>query len=255
MFKIESFDIKLDTEILGRNFIYCEEAESSNTVLLNDVQFDKEGTVFLVENQTKGRGRLGRMWDTTPDNNLTFSVLLKDSFINQNPNLISLAAGLAVAQSIENLYQLKVDLKWPNDVLIEGKKLCGILCESVSQSNVISKIVVGIGINVNQSTFPSKYNIVPTSIKKETKKIVQRERLLSEVLNNFEIILNVLMVNPKQVLEDWRSRCRMIGEKIKIVDNEKEVFGIFEDIDNDGCLLLKNNDGTERISFGDVSLR
>lgn len=255
MFKIEDFDIKLDTEILGRNFVYCEEADSSNTVLLTDPQFDKEGTLLLVENQTKGKGRQGRVWDTVPEQNLTFSVLLKDTFINEYSNLISLAVGVAVAQSIENLYQLKVDLKWPNDILINGKKVCGILCESVSQSNKISKIVIGIGINVNQVTFPTKYNIIPTSIKKESKKTAVRERLLSEVLNNLEEILDILSINPKQVLEDWRSRCKMIGEKVKVVDKEKETYGIFEDINNEGQLLLKVNDKIEKISFGDVSLR
>jgi len=209
----------------------------------------------LVEKQTKGRGRLGRTWDSAPEQNLTFSILLKDAFIKQNSNLISLAAGVAVAQSLENLYQLKVELKWPNDILIEGKKLCGILCESVSQSNKISKIVVGIGINVNQGAFPNKYAIMPTSIKKELKKPVLRERLLSEVLNNFEIILNILADNPKQILDDWRGRCKMIGEKIKIVNKTNEEYGIFEDINRDGHLILKQGDKTVNISFGDVSLR
>lgn len=255
MFKIEDFDIKLDTEILGRQFVYCEEAESSNTVLLTYPEYDKEGMVFLVENQTKGKGRAGRTWETLPDQNLTFSVLLKDSFIGEKPNLITLAAGVAVAQSLENLFQLNVELKWPNDILIEGKKICGILCESISNNNKINKIVVGIGINVNQTNFASSYLINPTSIKKETKKVASRERLLSEVLNNLEKTLDLLNVNYKKVLEAWRERCKMLGEKVKIVDKNKETYGVFEDIDNDGQLILKHNDEVITVSFGDVSLR
>ncbi len=255
MFKIEDFDIKLDTEILGRQFVYCEEAESSNSVLLNYPEYDKEGIVFLVENQTKGKGRAGRTWETLPDQNLTFSVLLKDTFIGDKPNLITLAAGVAVAQSIENLFQLNVELKWPNDILIDGKKLCGILCESVSNNNKITKVVVGIGINVNQTNFASSYLIQPTSIKKESKKIASRERLLSEVLNNLENTLDLLSVNHKKILEAWRERCKMIGEKVKIIDKSKETYGIFEDIDDDGQLLLKQNEEIITVSFGDVSLR
>jgi len=255
MFKIEEFDIKLDTDIIGRHFVYCEEADSSNTVLLTNPEYDKEGMVFLVENQTKGKGRAGRTWETLPDQNLTFSVLLKKSFIGNKPNLITLATGVAVAQSIYNLYQLDVELKWPNDILINGKKLCGILCESVSENNKISKVVVGIGINVNQTNFASNYLIKPTSIKKELKKNASRERLLSEVLNNLENTLSLLMVDYKKVLDAWRERCKMIGEKVKIIDKTNEIFGVFEDIDDNGQLLLKQNNEIIPVSFGDVSLR
>ncbi len=211
--------------------------------------------VFLVENQTKGKGRVGRTWETLPDQNLTFSVLLKDTFIGEKPNLITLATGVAVAQSIENLFQLNVELKWPNDILIDGKKICGILCESISNNNKITKIVIGIGINVNQTNFASSYLIQPTSVKKETKRTASRERLLSEVLNNLEYTLDLLSVDYKKVLEAWRERCKMIGEKVKIIDKKSETYGIFEDIDNDGQLLLKQNDEIKVISYGDVSLR
>lgn len=255
MFKIEEFDIKLETNVLGRNFVYCEEAESSNTILLNNPEYDKEGMVFLVENQTKGKGRAGRSWETLPDQNLTFSVLLKNKFITKKPNLITLAAAVAVAKSLENLYQLTPEVKWPNDILIKKKKICGILCESVSSNNKISKIVVGIGINVNQTNFANRYLIAPTSVKKEIKKIVSRERLLSELLNNLEEIINLLNIDYKKVLDEWRERCKMIGEKVKIVEGNNEIFGIFEDINDDGQLLLRQGDNIVPISFGDVSLR
>ncbi len=255
MFKIEEFDIKLDTEYVGRNFIYCDEVESTNSMLLGGKDTNQNGTVLLAEYQSKGRGRKEREWISSSGQNLTFSILLKGEFKDQKINLINLSAAIAVAQSIENLYQLNVDLKWPNDVLVQKKKIAGILLESVSKANKISKLVVGIGINVNQPNFPGQFDIPPTSVRKEFHSLVSREKLLSDVLNNFETLLELSKKSGKKILNDWRNRCKMIGEKIKIVDDEKVKVGIFEDIDENGFLILKVGDKTEKIHYGDVSLR
>jgi BirA family biotin operon repressor/biotin-[acetyl-CoA-carboxylase] ligase len=255
MFNIEEFDIKLDTEIVGRNFIYCDELDSTNALLLASKDFNQNGTVILAEFQIKGRGRKNRTWISNAGQNLTFSILLKDDFKEQKINTINLGASLAVAQAIENLFQLDVELKWPNDVLVDKKKIAGILLESSSKGNKISRVVVGIGINVNQPNFPGKFEIQPTSIRKEFKTMVNRERLLSEVLNIFEDILTVSKKNQLKILNDWRSRCKMIGERIKIVEEDKIKSGIFEDIDDDGFLILKIGEKREKIHFGDVSLR
>ena len=255
MFNIEDFDIKLDTEFVGRNFIYCEEIDSTNSWLLNNTTYDKNGTVLLSELQTKGRGRKERVWLSNKEQNLTFSILLKSNFKPTQLNIINLGTSLALAQALENLFQLKVDLKWPNDVLVNGHKIAGILLESVSKGNKISKVVVGVGINVNQPSFTGKFAIPPTSIKKETKETVNRERLLSEILNNFEEIFLLSENDSPKVISDWKSRCRMIGEKVKVVDDEDSRTGIFDDVDEDGFMILKKGDKLERIHFGDVSLR
>ncbi|MCL4550780.1 MAG: biotin--[acetyl-CoA-carboxylase] ligase [Bacteroidetes bacterium] len=255
MFNIEEFDIKLDTEFVGRNFIYSDEVDSTNSVLLTSKEFAQNGTVILAEHQNKGRGRKNREWISSPGQNLTFSILLKRDLKESKINMINLGAAISVAQAIENLYQLNVELKWPNDVLIGKKKIAGILIESTSKGNKISKLVVGIGINVNQPNFPGKFDIPPTSVRKEFHSLVSREKLLSEVLNNFESILDEAKEDYKKILNDWRSRCKMIGEKVKVVDEEKSRFGLFEDIDDDGFLILKQGDKREKIHYGDVSIR
>ena len=255
MFKIEEFDIKLDTDYVGRNFIYSDEVDSTNNVLLTNKDFTQNGTVLLAEYQSRGRGRKNREWISNSGQNLTFSILLKGDLKDQKINLINLCTAIAVAQAIENLFQLDVEVKWPNDVLVHKKKIAGILLESVSKGNKINRVAVGIGINVNQPNFPGKFDIVPTSIRKEFHSIVSREKLLSEVLNNFEKLLEQLERSHKKILDQWRNRCKMIGEKIRIVEEDKIKTGIFEDIDDHGFLLLKNADKIEKIHFGDVSLR
>ena len=258
MFSFESFDIKLDTEFIGRNFIFSEEADSTNSELLaKGNKYIINGTVFYTEKQLKGRGRHNRPWYSARDVNLTFSILLSNKkYITENPVLINFAAALAVGNALENLYQLKVELKWPNDVLINGKKICGILIESTSEGNKISRLVIGLGINVNQTMFQGAYSIPPTSVRLETNEIMEREKLLAEVLNYFESSLNILIESPETILKDWKQRCSMIGDKISITEGEEVRYGIFEDVDDNGFLLLRgSNNKIEKIHFGDVSLR
>lgn len=256
MLNIEDFDIKLNTEYIGRTFVYAEELSSTNTFLMDKKNgYNNNGTVVFAEKQTSGKGRKDRIWYSAPETNLTFSILLtKDKFLTNNSSLINFAASLAVAFSIENLYQLRTELKWPNDVLLDGKKTSGILIESTSQGNKIERFVVGIGVNVNQPSFQGTFNYPPTSIRIELGRNVERERLLSEILNNFELLLEKIKNNKNEVINDWKSKCKMIGEKISVVENDSEKFGIFYDIDEEGFLLLKTRDGIEKVHYGDVSL-
>ena len=254
-FVIEEMDIKLKTNFIGTNFIFYDEVDSTNQLLLNDNTIKNHGTVLFADNQVKGRGRLDREWITVKDSSLTFSILLTENLEANRLNLINLAASVAVAQSLENLYQLDVRLKWPNDVLIKTRKVCGILVESVSKGDTIERLVVGIGVNVNQPIFEGEFNVPPTSIRKESGKVSSRERLIAEILNEFERILKKIKKDPDTVLNSWRSRSKMIGENIKVVDGNETTYGTFEDIDKNGFLLLREKDGVKKIFNGDVTLR
>jgi len=254
-FVIEEMDIKLKTNFIGTNFIFYDEVDSTNEQLLKDTSISNHGTVLFADNQVKGRGRLDREWISEKNNSLTFSILLTENLSANVINLINLAASIAVAQSLENLYQLDVRLKWPNDVLVQTRKVCGILVESVSKGDTMERLVIGIGVNVNQPFFEGKFNVPPTSIRKELGKVSSRERLIAEILNEFERILKKIKKDPSSVLNSWRSRCKMIGEKVKVVDGENTTYGIFEDIDEKGFLLLNDKDGVKKIFNGDVSLK
>ena len=255
MFELENFDIKLETEFIGRNFIYCDEIESTNSELLaGKQQYKKTGTVLLAEKQLAGKGRKDRTWQSARGLNLTFSVLLmKDVLSGININHVNLAASLAVASAIENLHQLKTELKWPNDVLIDKKKVCGILTETSIKGTKIERVVIGFGINLNQIVFQGDFYFPPTSLKLELKDDIDRENMLAEILNNFEELLLDLESKPNVILNEWRNKCQMIGDKITITENDKVKKGIFYDIDGNGYLLLKRNDSIEKIHFGDVS--
>lgn len=256
MFNFESFDIKLETEFVGRNFIYCDEINSTNSELLaNKQQYKKSGTVLLAEKQLEGKGRKNRTWQSAKGLNLTFSILLaKDIVPELNINKLNLAASLTVVLAIENLYQLRTELKWPNDVLINSKKVAGILIETTLKGSKIERVVVGFGINLNQIVFQGDFNYPPTSLRLESEVNIDRELMLAEVLNTFEELLMKLQTQPESILKDWRDKCKMIGDKITIKDGEKSISGIFYDIDDNGYLLLKRNEVIEKIHFGDVSL-
>jgi BirA family biotin operon repressor/biotin-[acetyl-CoA-carboxylase] ligase len=162
---------------------------------------------------------------------------------------------LSVALAIENLYQLKTSLKWPNDVLINKKKTAGILLESTSQGSRIEKLVIGIGININQTSFQGNFSIEPTSLRLELNgRTVERERILAEILNIFEEHITKLELSPSEILKDWKEKCRMIGEKVSVTEGENTRYGTFEDIDEEGYLLLKSKGKIEKIHYGEVSL-
>jgi len=256
LFEYEKFDIKLDTDYIGRNFYYLEETDSTNLFLMQNTKtLNNNGTVVLAENQTKGRGRKDRSWSSAKGLNLTFSILISDSEILKiYPGIINLACSLSVAVSIENIFQLNTNLKWPNDVLINNKKVAGILLESSSKGKNINRIVAGIGINVNQVTFPADFKIPATSVKNEFKSNVEIESLLAEILNTFEELLESASKNPGYILKEWRLKCNMIGDKITISENDKLKSGIFDDIDENGFLILKTKNGLEKIISGDVSI-
>lgn len=257
LFQIEQFDIKLDTDFIGRNFIYCDEIESTNSYLKeqSDIKYTN-GTVVLAEYQLKGKGRMNREWQSQKGQNLTFSILINESkLLPNNLHIINLSASLAVALTIEKHHGVKTTLKWPNDVLINSKKTAGILLESVYEGSKPKKLIIGIGININQALFSNKFNMPATSLRNEIGKNVSREYFLAECLNTVEEILNKTISDPKNVVDEWRLHCDMLGKRIIVVENDDVKDGILEEVNDDGYLLLKIKGKTEIIHFGEVSIR
>ncbi len=253
-FNFNQFDIKLETETIGRNFLYFTEINSTNAVLLDKSSKNQNGTVVFAERQTAGKGRFKNTWESAKGQNLTFSILLNiDKYLKDKLNILNLGTAQVLASTIETLFQLQVEVKWPNDILIKRKKAAGILVETVSLGANIKRAAIGIGLNVNQTQFTGEFNYPPTSLKLELNQDVDREKILAEFLNNFEELLWKVKNKPEAVLQAYRDKCGMIGEKIYLNQDGKMKHGTFDDIDETGQLLLKTEKGIEVINYGNVA--
>jgi len=252
-FNFNQFDIKLETETIGRNFLYFNEIDSTNSVLKDKSNKNVNGTVVFAEKQKAGKGRFNSFWESEKGQNLTFSILLNiDKNYKDKLNLLNLGTAQVLASTLESIFHLNVEVKWPNDILIKKKKVAGILVETVSLGADIKKAIIGVGLNVNQTLFAGEYNYPPTSLRLELSQSVEREKILAEFLNNFEELLLKIKHKPNSVMQSWREKCDMIGEKICLNQNGKLKYGVFDDVDENGQMLLKTEQGIEIINYGDA---
>lgn len=186
MFNTQHFEDVLATSWLGRSFFYFPELGSTNTYAKSMSRIDSlHGTLILADSQTNGRGQHNNHWETTPNQNLTFSLVFEP--INQQRlTILTLACALAVTDVCGEQACSTFDLKWPNDVLFKGKKIGGLLTEAIFNGNIIDRVIVGIGVNVNQSVFDDSLKESATSLIQITEKKYSRERLLARILTRIE---------------------------------------------------------------------
>jgi BirA family biotin operon repressor/biotin-[acetyl-CoA-carboxylase] ligase len=211
-----------------------------------------EGTVIIAGEQIGGRGRLKRAW-FTPPGNVALSIILHPE-LDVLPYLI-MVASLAVAGAIETLTGLKTQIKWPNDVLVAGKKVCGILVESGVRKGEAAFAVVGIGINVRLRPGEIE-DIAATATSLENEGVgVSPLQLVRAVLEEFERLYLILPAGAL-ILADWRRRLVTLGRKVAARSGESVIEGVAEDVDGSGALLIRRPDGSlARVIAGDVTLR
>lgn len=218
---------------------------------------EDEGCLVISDEQTKGRGRWGRRWESPPGKGLWFSLILRPKVSMEKAGVVSLLAGLSVAQAVEKITRLTPILKWPNDVLINSKKFCGVLIESEGESDKLSFLVLGIGINVNQSVldFSDALQTHATSLRIESKVPINRIDLLVEVLQYLEKnYLGFKSGNFSNILNEWKKRSPHLNKKVMVKQNKLELEGLFEDLDEDGRLLLRLANGEiTKISEGETT--
>jgi len=206
--------------------------------------------VVVAEEQTKGRGRFDKKWFSS-EGGLYFSILLKEKNIEKVKYLTFIAA-LSVVKAIERVVGLKTKIKWPNDVHINKKKLCGILTENgLGREN---HVIVGVGINVNQSKFNKKISNIATSLKLELNKKINKEKILNKFLEEFSLLYKQYKNKKyKKILIEWKENCDTIGKNVKAVTLKKEFYGKAVDVDKDCNLILKlKNKKTKKIIEGDI---
>jgi BirA family biotin operon repressor/biotin-[acetyl-CoA-carboxylase] ligase len=215
----------------------------------------EEGTLVLAEKQTDGKGRLGRSWLANPYENLTFSLVLRPTLPASALNLLPLYAAVAVAEAIEHETGLSVECKWPNDLLVGGKKSAGILLEGSLKDDGLDYVVLGIGVNVNQTSFPDDIAPRATSLKAQAGREIDRILLLREILKTLETrYADIMKKGFHNLLPLWLSRTTMINKEISVTQDGTVISGIVKGLSPEGALILDAG-GTEKTLFaGDVTI-
>jgi BirA family transcriptional regulator, biotin operon repressor / biotin---[acetyl-CoA-carboxylase] ligase len=215
-----------------------------------------EGTLIIAEVQTEGRGRRGRSWLSPAGHGIYATLILRPAMSPAGAPRITLMTAVAVADAILSLSELEVKIKWPNDIMVKGKKLAGILTEISTEMDSINYIVVGLGLNVNTPDFPRELKKRATSILIETGRSFSRIKLLRAYLEQFEKYYQMFTANHfKPIMQRWKELSEIIGKEIIVDVIGQSHAGKVVDIDDDGVLILKNSDGIiHRIFSGDVSV-
>ena len=248
-----SISRRLGTRFIGQRVIYYPCLPSTMEVAKHKAQQKAaEGTVVIADKQTAARGRLKRVW-LSPKGNIALSIILYPS-LTHLPFLIMLAS-LAVVHSIEAVTSLKSQIKWPNDVLINGRKVCGVLIESDVQGDTVNYTTIGIGINVNLrlADFP-EIQPTATSLSDELGREASRLSIIHCLLAEIERLYLALLAGGS-IYEEWRDSLVTLGKRVRVKTDQAICDGIAESVARDGSLWLRNSDGSlTRIVAGDVTL-
>jgi BirA family biotin operon repressor/biotin-[acetyl-CoA-carboxylase] ligase len=255
----EKIKDKLRTELVGREIYHFTKVSSTNDVARElAINGAKEGTVVIAETQSRGRGRLSRIW-VSPRGGIWFSVILRPKINPKDAHKITFMIALAVTKTIMRLFKLETKIKWPNDVLVNNKKVCGILTELSSTSgDSVDFVVAGVGVNanVNVKSFSEDFREFATSLNEQMKKEISRETFLQVLLEEIECYYKTLTRNSfNKILEEWKSLTITLNAYVEATSFNRKVEGRAIDVDLDGALLIELNDGSiTKIVSGDVHL-
>lgn len=246
----------LHTQSFGRSIHHHDRVASTNDIAHQlALAGASEGTLVLAEEQFGGRGRLGRTWISEPHSGIYASLILRPKIEAREAPILNLAAAVAVSNGIRDVIGLETDIKWPNDVLVNGHKCCGILTEMSTELDKIQFVIAGIGINVNQRKFPPELENKASSLFLETQKVISRIEVLLSVLKWFEdLYLEFLREGRAVILEKWIQRSSYAsGKKVIVESGSRKISGITTGLGDDGTLQVRTENGQiETIMTGDL---
>ena len=251
----------LKTKVIGKRVHYFEEIDSTQNFAQQIASDEKEnGAIIIAEKQTSGRGRLNRKW-TSPKGGISFSLIIHPKFDVSSSTLIPILSAVALSKSIKSILGIETQVKWPNDITMNGKKVAGILVDASFQANSIDYLILGVGINFDidvkklekkLSKTPNFYGV--NSLRKKDDKTPPK-LLLKEFLLQLEKNLSQLDNGEKtKIIREWMKKASGIGKKITINTENGKISGISQGIDNDGALKLKTRKEIKKIFVGDVIL-
>jgi BirA family biotin operon repressor/biotin-[acetyl-CoA-carboxylase] ligase len=247
------YKIPAKTLFIGKNIIFVPECNSTNTLAqqISQQSSISDGTVVITDNQTAGRGQRGNSWEVEPGTNFTFSLILKTGFLlAQDQFALNLAISVGILDYLEVHLKSSVRIKWPNDILVENRKVCGILIENSIKGSLLIHSVVGIGINVNQIHFVYDRS---TSLKKETGKTFSLHNELENLLWCIEKSYMLLrQQNFTPLLEKYYQNLYGFGEERKFKSSGAEWTGTITGVDNAGRLKVQAADGEKVFGFKEI---
>lgn len=250
---------KLNTKQLGRNIDYYTSCTSTQIIAADKArQGASHGTVIISEEQTAGKGRLERSWDSTANKGIWMSVIIRPTISPEFAAQFTLVSAVAITQAIQEVTNLTPQIKWPNDILINGKKVTGILTELQAEMDIVHSIIIGIGVNVNQelSAFDESIQNIATSLKMENGEEVDRSLLVAKILYYLEKYGDLYVekgFEPIKIL--WESHNCTIGKRIRATMLRETIEGVALGITKDGILELRLDSGEIRgIYSADIHL-
>ncbi len=228
--------------MIGHTVIRLEETSSTNDLARDFIENpDADGTVILADRQTKGKGRLGRSWYSPPGKGIYLSIILNRPLQGNMSYLLCPAVSLAIAQAVEKLSGLKVLIKWPNDLIVNGKKIGGVLVEKSRKAFIVG---VGVNLNTDLDEFPEEIRGRTSSLKSESGKHYDKEEFMRELFVEFERIMALLPADGgKEVLNNIKARSFTLGKNVRVVDGGAILNGEAIGFESDGSLLLKGAGG------------
>ncbi|MCR5792567.1 MAG: biotin--[acetyl-CoA-carboxylase] ligase [Lachnospiraceae bacterium] len=275
------------TDKLARNIVYREVVGSTNNEAKKYVeqhpaangQESWDGTLFIAEQQNEGKGRRGRNWISPKGSGIWMSLLLKPDINPANASMLTLVSAMAIARGIQKTVaekslqeesqdtdrdhahsvedEMQIGIKWPNDIVVNGRKVCGILTEMGSEMDYINYVVVGMGINVNTEDFPQEVKEIATSLRLETGEHIKRSELVAEIMFYYEAYYRKFLKTEdlSLLIDEYNELLINAGREVRVIEQDTETVGIAGGIDKEGCLLVKCGEQTRKIRSGEVSVR
>ncbi len=259
VFTKSELNSRIHTKWAGKNLHFFQEIDSTN---IKAKQLAEEGathgTLVIANEQVAGRGRRGKLWESPPGVNIYFTLLSRPEIEPNRASMLTLVMAVSVAKAIEEVAGVEAGIKWPNDIVVQGKKIVGILTEMSAEPDFVHYIVTGVGINVDEQEFPEELLEKATYLSKETNKKISRTELLVKILEHFEEDYDKFMLHADltELLKPYEERLVNLGKEVKVLDPQEEFTGKALAITKEGELLVSKEDGTvKKVYAGEVSVR
>jgi BirA family biotin operon repressor/biotin-[acetyl-CoA-carboxylase] ligase len=255
---VEKIKKSLHTSWAGNEIQVLDVVDSTNNMAKRCAEEGAgHGLLIIGDQQTAGKGRRGRAWDSKKGEGIFMTLLLKPDLEPGNASMLTLVMALAVRRALEHVANLSASIKWPNDIICNGKKVCGILTEMSAQMDYINHIVIGVGINVHNETFLPEVENVATSIYQQTGVHIVRTELVAEVLNCFEYYYEQFMTTQDlcSLVEEYNQYLINCDRKVLVLDAKHTYTGTALGINSSGELQVLTEDGIRNVASGEVSVR